>query len=136
MSSLSDVVSTVPMTTAFYKGTSVPPMCPELMKGIFTTCIPEQVAKCHTGSKADKIKACKASLDYLEKLVCDYHAAHPEAAGTLGEVKNTLIDYWGPDPELATMRWVHWYACVGALLQLGGIENDEKNGWLVIRELA
>lgn len=119
-------------TLAFYKGTHPPPLPPDVLAGVFREGIQSEIDAIE-GSKKYKITVLKGLMDRWEQQICDQQAAHPEGVEKVHPCQDILTGYWGPSSKKAVLTWFRWYCVLGALLQLGGIKNDDNNGWLIHR---
>jgi len=119
----------------FYKGTRSFPPPPELMKLVFSEGIAEELkvlTKGGSDTDAKKIVTLKGYLDALEDELDKDDKRDPDSAGTAVDPFEFMARVWGPRWQT---HWYRWHTCIGALLQLGGIKNDENNGWQVVQQI-
>lgn len=121
---------------AYYKGTAPPAISNAVLKMVFDVGKDFELFEAK-GTKKQQIAALKTRMDGYEKRIMDYQKVlGPEGMAVPHPVRDLLIGYWGPDLFEAQMIWYRWYSCVAALLELGGIKNDDMNGWLTKIRLA
>ena len=124
-----------PVTTfGYYKGTPAFPAPPELVKLVFTKGIAEELKVLTAGgmdTDAKKIAAMKTYLDALNDECIADQKRDPSTVGTPVDAFATMERVWGTEWKT---HWWRWHTCIGALLQLGGIKNDDDNGWLVVKQ--
>ena len=131
---MSDVSTTE--VWAYYKGTAPPAIDKKVLRMALDIGKDFELHEAN-GTKKEKIAVLKTRMDGYEKRIMDHQKKiGPEGMAVPHPVRDLLIGYWGPDLFEAEMIWYRWYSCVAALLELGGIKNDDMNGWLMKIHLA
>ena len=141
-----DHILPYPVTTfAFYKGTRTFPMDPRLVETIFRVGIAQELkiwGEEGHDTDAKKIAAMKGYLDVLEEEIAAEQRRDSSTVGQPVDAVTTMKKYWGETPvdgcpslQIWMQKWWRWYTCIGGLLQLGGIKNDDGNGWQIVRQL-
>ena len=124
---------------AFYNGTSLcapiePASAPKFMAKIVQSGAEQIVGFLRTGHTIEQIKSIlKGQLDLIEAGLC--RTQKPEDIWTCGSqeewveqaIKDTEFESGGADVAV-----ILWFMNIASLLKMKVIENDDKNGWLMV----
>jgi hypothetical protein len=115
---------------AFYQGYFPPIMCP---KGVEACCAKDAIdttikALREQGfkTKLQQTVQLKKHMNTMLKMMLDWHEAHPDQNGKQVDLKDYLNAIWGARGQ---HLWVVWHMQLATLLFIGGLENDDENGF-------
>lgn len=120
-------------TFAYYKGTRPAPLNPKAVDAIFKNGIGSAIDGFHKADNTDAqlIAICRGQLDHWEQQLCDFQERNPLSTGTDTTAEKWLGAAWGTDWK---MIWVLWYINIGVLLKLKALNNDNMNGWSIVKQ--